>query len=78
MELGYLNILWMKHENMLNLIIWMKLNYVNGNIYMDDELDKLDVNETFHMDESQKLGMMWPQCRMFFLTLANCGNEDAK
>jgi hypothetical protein len=60
MELGYLNILWMKHENMLNLIIWMKLNYVNGNIYMDDELDKLDVNETFHMDESQKLGMMWP------------------
>jgi hypothetical protein len=50
----------MKHENMLNLIIWMKLNYVNWNIYMDDELDKFDVYKTFHMDEVQKHGMMWP------------------
>ncbi len=62
MELDYLNILWMKDENMLNLIIWMKLYYVNWNIYMDenDELDEFDVYETFHMDEVQKHGMMWP------------------
>ncbi len=62
MELDYLNILWMKHEHMLNLIIWMKLNYANWNIYMDenDESDEFDVYETFHMDEVQKHGMMWP------------------
>jgi len=52
----------MKHEHMLNLIIWMKLNYANWNIYMDenDESDEFDVYETFHMDEVQKHGMMWP------------------
>lgn len=56
MELDYLNILWMKHENLVNLIIWMKLYYVNWNIDMDD----FDVYKPFDMDEVQKHGMMWP------------------
>jgi hypothetical protein len=49
----------MKHENLLNLIIWMKLYYVNWNMYMDEN-DEFDVYKTFHMDEVQKHGMMWP------------------
>ncbi len=53
MELNYLNILWMKHENLLNLIIWMKFYYVNWNMYMDEN-DKFDVYKTFDMDEVQK------------------------
>lgn len=45
----------------VNLIIWMKLYYVNWNIYIYmDENDEFDVYETFHMDEVQKHGMMWP------------------
>jgi hypothetical protein len=38
------------------------LNYTNWNIYMDenDVSDEFDVYETFHMDEVQKHGMMWP------------------
>ncbi len=59
MELDNLNILSMKHENLLNLIIWMKLYYVNWNMYMDEN-DEFDVYKTFHMDEVQKHGMMWP------------------
>jgi hypothetical protein len=39
----------------------MKLYYVNWNIYIYmDENDEFDVYETFHMDEVQKHGMMWP------------------
>ncbi len=59
MELDYLNILWMKHENLVNLIIWMKLYYVNWNMYMDEN-DEFNVYKIFDMDEVQKHGMMWP------------------
>ncbi len=81
MELDYLNILWMKHENMFELesmdeIVLCQLEH----IYMDeiDELDEFNVYKNFPHGWSLKTWNYVAIVSNVFLTLPDCGNEDAK